>query len=482
MYNYSKLIKSYAYCKASIYEDPSILAIVVKSFLKNIESKHDLNAFVRVYEEEVLRKTDELIFKLKEGHAGELAGLVVGIKDMFCYKDHPVQAASGILKGFVSQIHATVIARLISKDAIIIGHQNCDEFGMGSSTENSIYGPTHNALDRSRVAGGSSGGSAVSLQAGMCHVSLGTDTGGSVRQPAAFTGLIGLKPTYSLVPRDGVIAYASSFDTVGVLAHDIEDCAKVLHSIAGKSDYDNTSYSGLVPDYRQHLRWGRKARVAYLKQALDGEALQVEVRENTQSLLEQLGGEGHEVTGVDFPLLAYALPTYYILSTAEASANLARYEGIRYGDGVGGNMDGSVKQMCKNIRKGGFGKEVQRRILLGTFVLSSSYYQAYYVRAQKVRRMIKEGLKAILAEFDFIVLPTTPTTAFLHERSQDDPSTEYLADLYTVLASIAGLPAISLPNGKDRRGLPVGVQLIGSAFKEVDLLAFSRYILDVNEG
>lgn len=477
MDDFSKALMSYAYCKRFLKENPSRLMGVVQRFLQNIRSHRGLNAFVRVYEEEVVRGAEVLSAKVQQGCAGSLAGLVVGMKDMFCYKDHPVQAASAILKGFVSQIDATVVRRLLAEGAMVIGHQNCDEFGMGSATKNSVYGPAYNALDFSRVAGGSSGGSAVSLQARMCHVSLGTDTGGSVRQPAAFCGLVGFKPTYSLIPRDGVVAYASSFDTVGVLSHTIEDCAAVLGVVAGEGRYDNTSSKRPVPDYTNKLGWQGKAKIAYLKQALDSKGLELSIKEHVQSLLYNLSKEGHEVVGVDFPLLDYALPTYYVLSTAEASANLARYDGVRYGVRGDSDRNVSLQQMYKATRSQGFGKEVQRRILLGTFVLSAGYYDAYYLQAQKVRRLIKESLEGVLSSFDFIVLPTTPTTAFLHSKRENDPTTAHLDDLYTVLASIAGLPAISLPSGKDERGLPIGVQLIAGAFEEPRLLAFSQHIL-----
>lgn len=472
----STALTSFVHCQQLIAAHPDKCKEIVQHFLQNIVEKKALNTFVRTYDEEALAQAEATSQKIQQGTSGSLAGLVVGLKDMFCYKDHPLQASSHILNGFVSLINATSVQRLLDQDAIIIGHQNCDEFGMGSANENSIYGPVHNALDPTRVSGGSSGGSAVGVQAHMCHVALGTDTGGSVRQPAAFCGLVGLKPTYSRISRYGVIAYASSFDTVGILAHNIPDCAAVLEAIAGVDAYDNTSSTHAVPNYKQQLAWDKKVRIAYFKQTLTHEALQPAIKERTEHLFNTLKAAGHEVVGVDFPLLEYALPTYYVLTTAEASANLARYDGVRYGHRSASAS--TLHELYKQTRTQGFGKEVQRRILLGTFVLSSDYYDDHYVQAQKVRRLIKESMEVILASYDFIMLPTTPTTAFLQGSHAQDPITQYLADLYTVPASIAGLPAISVPNGTDQSGLPIGVQIIAGAFQEKKLLAFAQHVLD----
>jgi len=305
---------------------------------------------------------------------------------------------------------------------------------------------------------------------------LGTDTGGSVRQPAALCGLVGLKPTYSRIPRDGVVAYSSSFDTVGILSRTVEDCAMTLQVLAGEGARDNTSAKCPVPDYRKALQWkGKQVKIAVLKDTLTHPALQPDIKQATTALLDKLKAKGHEVALLDFPLLAYALPTYYVLTTAEASANLARYDGVRYGLRAKNVI--SFDDMLVKTRTAGFGKEVKRRLLLGSFVLSANYYDSYYTKAQKVRRLIRDALVKILAQYDFILCPTTPTTAFLHGSTQQDPITQYLADLYTVPASVAGLPAISIPNGESASGLPIGVQLIGGAFKEADLLAFAAYLL-----
>ena len=474
--NTLKGCETYAQCRDWMVEAPARLQAVLTAFLDKIKKGADLNAFVRVYEEEARTRVEELVKNVQQGDVKPLTGMMVGIKDLFCYKDHLVQASSAILKGFVSQISATAVERLQAAGAVILGHQNSDEFGMGSANENSVYGRVANPIDKTRTAGGSSGGSAAAVAAGMCHTALGTDTGGSVRQPAALCGLVGLKPTYSRIPRDGVVAYSSSFDTVGIFARTVEDCATTLQVLAGAGPRDNTSAKCPVPDYRKALQWkGKQVKLALLKDTLTHPALQPEIKAATTALLDKLKAKGHEVASLDFPLLAYALPTYYVLTTAEASANLARYDGVRYGPRAK-NVT-SFDDMLVKTRTAGFGKEVKRRLLLGSFVLSADYCDSYYTKAQRVRRLIRDALVKILAQYDFIICPTTPTTAFLHGSTHKDPITQYLADLYTVPASVAGLPAISIPNGESASGLPIGVQLMGGAFKEEDLLAFAAYLL-----
>lgn len=447
---------------------------VVEQCLRNIEQGAKLNAFLRTYAEEARQRAAAIDQKLSVGDTQKLAGMVVGLKDLLCYQDHPVQASSKILEGFVSPFNATATQRLLDEDAIIIGHQNCDEFGMGSSNENSAFGPVHNALATDRVPGGSSGGSAVAVQAHMCYVSLGTDTGGSVRQPAAFCGIVGLKPTYSRISRHGLIAYASSFDTIGILSQNIRDCASVLEVIAGPDNFDSTVSQQPVPAYTANLQLINKTKVAFLPVALEHPSLQAAIRKRTQATLDALCQAGYQVEAVDFPLLEYALPTYYILANAEASSNLARFDGVRYG--YRSPESTTVTDMYYKTRMQGFGEEVKRRILTGTFVLSAGYYDAWYIKAQQVRRLIKEKLESIFATHDFIVLPTTPTTAFEMEKGERDPLAMYLADLYTVPASIAGVPAISIPNGTDEDGLPIGIQIIAPAFGEAQLLAFAQHI------
>ncbi len=444
--------------------------------LEKIQSNIQLNAFVTVYEEEARQKSLEITSKIESNTSKKLPGMVVGIKDLFCYKDHPLTAGSRILEGFISQITATSVQRLVDNDCIIIGHQNCDQFGMGSSNESSYYGPVKNPIDNTRVAGGSSGGSAAAVKSGMCHISLGTDTGGSVRQPAAFCGIVGFKPTYSRISRFGVVAYASSFDTVGILSQNIEECAAVLEVIAGNDSLDNTSSTREVPSYSENIKLNKKLKIAYLNETINHHGLQKEIKDSILDTITKFKKDGHEVEGVDFPLLEYTLPAYYILTTAEASANLARYDGVRYG--YRSKKSSDLNHMYKFSRTEGFGEEVKRRILLGTAVLSSGYHDEYYTKAQKVRALIKQEFDKIIKNYDFIILPTTPTTAF-KINSKKDPISMYLADLYTVQASTIGYPAISIPNGEDSEGLPIGIQIIGAPFEEEKLLAFSKYIFDI---
>jgi len=445
---------------------------VVEYYLSNIHNKKDLNVFLEVYDREAISRAQEIDKKLREGTQGRLAGMVIGIKDVLAYKDHRLQASSKILDGFKSQFTATAIQQLLNEDAIIIGHQNCDEFAMGSSNENSAFGPVRNAFGENLVPGGSSGGSAVSVQADMCLVSLGTDTGGSVRQPASFCGIVGLKPTYSRISRFGLAAYASSFDTIGILSNTVEDASLVLEICAGHDKFDSTSSTVEVPNYSKRKDFGRKARVAYLKDTLNNDGLNEEIKNATFRAIESIKSMGHEVEGVDFPLLDYILPTYYILTTAEASSNLSRYDGVKYG--YRSDNAKNMEQMYKLTRSEGFGEEVKRRIMLGTFVLSARYHDAFYTKAQKVRRMIKEKTQEFLRDYDFIICPTTPTPPFEIGALMDNHLEMYLADLFTVQASVSGIPAISVPNGEDKNGLPIGLQIMGDYFKEDDLLAFSK--------
>lgn len=446
-------------------------------YLGNIKQRNpDLNAYLTVYEEEALAQAARVDEKLKAGTAGRLAGLMVGVKDVLCHENHPLQCSSRILDGFESQFTGTAIQRLLEEDAIILGRLNCDEFAMGSSNENSAFGPVKNFADQDRVPGGSSGGSAVAVQADMCQVSLGTDTGGSVRQPAAFCGVVGLKPTYSRISRYGLAAYASSFDTIGIFAKSIEDTALTLEVMAGPDEVDSTASRREVPAYSQALQ-ARKTgfKTAYLQETLQSEGLQKEIHDTVQGILSGLKERGHEVREAHFAHLDYVLPTYYILTTAEASSNLSRYDGVKYGYR---HPSTGLEEMYKMTRSEGFGPEVIRRIMLGTFVLSASYYDAYYTKAQKVRRLIKEQTEKLLETHDFLILPTTPTTAFNLGEFSDDPIQLYLADLFTVQASVSGIPSISLPLGTDDKGLPIGVQVMTKAFGEAELLAFSQYLME----
>lgn len=405
--------------------------------------------------------------------------MVIGIKDNICYKDHQVTASSKILQGFTSIYSSTVVERLLAEDAIIIGRLNCDEFAMGGSNETSVYGPVLNAADHTKISGGSSGGSAVAVQADLCLAALGTDTGGSVRQPASFCGVIGLKPTYGRVSRHGIIAYASSFDQVGPITKSIEDAALLLEVMAGKDDYDSTASSVPVANYSGNLEFKGKARIAYLSEALNSEGLDPEIKASMQQNIDKLRAEGHVVEEAHFPYLDYVVPTYYILTTAEASSNLARYDGVHYGYRSDKAVD--LETTYKKSRSEGFGLEVKRRIMLGTFVLSAGYYDAYYAKAQKVRRLIQDNLNQILSQYDFILLPNAPTTAWTLGEKIKDPVVMYLEDIFTVQASLAGLPAISVPVAEHSNGLPIGMQLIGKKFDEGNLLSFSKTLLNINK-
>lgn len=453
---------------------------IVEDYLARIDSRSDLNAFVEVYSEEALACARRLDERIKEGKAGRLAGMVVGVKDVISHSGHGLQAGSKMLTGYKSPYNSTAVERILKEDAIIIGRQNCDEFAMGSSNESSYFGPALNAAATDRVPGGSSGGSAVAVQAGLCHASLGSDTGGSVRQPASFCGVVGLKPTYGRVSRWGLIAYASSFDCIGPITKSVEDAALLLEVIAGHDEADSTVSSLPVPSYSASLRWEKKARIGYLKESVESEAIQPEVRERTLKVLKELEAQGHIVEPVEFTSTKHLLPTYYILTTAEASSNLSRFDGVRYGYRASGVDDLDV--MYKRSRSEGFGKEVKRRILLGTFVLSASYYDAYYTKAQRVRRLILNETKEVLANYDFIVSPVAPTTAFKRGEKTQDPLQMYLADIFTVQANVTGLPAISVPNGVDSQGLPIGIQVMGSAFEEAQLLSFGNYVSELTDA
>ncbi len=451
---------------------------IVQDFLLRIEEQKHLNAYLEVYAEEALKRAAELDNKHAEKKPkGRLFGIVVAIKDNICYAHHKVSAGSKILDGFTSIFSASVVSRLLAEDAIIIGRTNCDEFAMGSSNENSAYGKVLNAQDNSRVPGGSSGGSAVAVQANLCHVSLGSDTGGSIRQPASFCGIVGLKPTYGRVSRYGLVAYASSFDQIGPFTHHVEDAALLMEVIAGKDEHDATSSSQKVDEYASQLDFSRKAKIAVLPSTLQSEGLNAEVKSAMENLIADLKSEGHTIEEIDFEYLQYLIATYYVLTTAEASSNLARFDGVHAGFRAGNAQE--MDAVYKRSRTEGFGKEVKNRIMLGTFVLSAGYYDAYYARAQKVRRILTDKINQILCDYDFILMPTSPTVAFRFGEKTDNPVEMYLADIYTVLANLTGIPAISLPLATDAQGLPIGVQLLSGKFQEAKLLAFSNNLMHI---
>lgn len=453
----------------------------VNYYLQQIEQYKHLNAFVEVYATEALQKAKALDDKRKNGEPLKtLHGVVIAIKDIICYNGHTVTAASKILEGFTSIYSATAVQRLLDEDAIIIGSCNCDEFAMGSTNENSAYGNVLNALDENKVPGGSSGGSAVAVQAGLCMASLGSDTGGSVRQPADFCGIIGLKPTYGRISRYGLIAYASSFDQIGIFSNTISDAAILLKVMSVSDDYDSTmlpSQTTLeIDDINTGATATKKYKICYFKEALFHPSLDKEIKNTILSVLDKLKTEGHEVEAVDFDLLDYVVPAYYVLTTAEASSNLSRFDGIRFGYNTKADIK-DLTEYYKRSRSEGFGKEVQRRIMLGTFVLSAGYYDAYFSKAQQVRSMLVDKTKAVFADFDALILPTSPTTAFSFGEKTEDPIAMYLADIYTVFANLTGLPGISIPLFKHSNGMPFGLQIMTSKADELTLLQLSAYLM-----
>ncbi|WP_020598165.1 Asp-tRNA(Asn)/Glu-tRNA(Gln) amidotransferase subunit GatA [Spirosoma panaciterrae] len=470
------LYRSFSSVQADLKTGQITCRQLVEQYLDRIQDTQHLNVFTEVYADEARQEAGRVDQKLAAGTAGRLAGMVIGIKDVLSYAHHGVRAGSRILDNFVAQFTATAVQRLLDEDVIIIGRQNCDEFAMGSSNENSAFGPVRNAADTSRVPGGSSGGSAVAVQAGLCLASIGSDTGGSVRQPAAFCGVVGLKPTYGRVSRWGLIAYASSFDCIGPIANTPDDVALLLEIMAGPDEFDSTVSSQPVSAYSQALLPERPLRIAYLRDGVESEGVDQSIREATQRTIDQLKAAGHTVEPVEISLLQYLLPTYYILTTAEASSNLSRFDGVRYGyrslsTGTSG-MD--LLTLYKKSRTEGFGAEVRRRILLGTFALSASYYDAYYTKAQQVRRLIRQETERLFEQYDFLLSPATPTPAFRLGEKTEDPLQMYLTDIFTVQANVVGYPAISIPNGTDANGLPIGIQLMAPPFAEGSLVALAK--------
>jgi len=445
-------------------------------YLDRIHSHEHLNAFLEVWAEEAIQKAIEVQEKWKSGTSGRLAGMVIALKDNICYRNHKVSASSRILGDFESLFDSTVVERLQAEDAIFIGRCNCDEFAMGSSNENSAFGPVSNPLDESRVPGGSSGGSAAAVAADLCLAALGSDTGGSIRQPASLTGIVGLKPTYGRVSRHGLIAYASSFDQIGPMTASVEDAALLLEIMAGPDAFDGTAIQEAPATYSAIKPVEGKLRIAYLRDCIDSPGLNPEVRARLMQVIEELRSEGHVVEPVDFPYLDYIVPAYYVLTTAEASSNLARFDGIHYGyrspDAVG------IEATYRKSRSEGFGPEVKRRIMLGTFVLSSGYYDAYYTRGQRVRQIIRTATNQIFEQYAFILTPTTTNEAFALGDNTKDPIAMYLEDIFTVQANLAGIPAISLPLGTKSSGLPFGIQVMGPSGSEETIFSFSSYLMD----
>ncbi|MGM0545180.1 MAG: amidase family protein [Bacteroidota bacterium] len=492
------------------------LSDVVESYIQNIESRNDeVNAVVNIDKKTALDSAKQIQQRIDDGSAGKLAGMVIGVKDLICEKDKPATCASHILENFESVYDATVVERLREEDAILLGRLNMDEFAMGSSTENSIFGPTKNPADTSRVPGGSSGGSAAAVAAEFCTASLGSDTGGSIRQPASYCGVVGLKPTYGRVSRHGLIAFASSFDCIGPLTHSVEDAARLLEVIAGADPNDNTSSSRTVPNYQQFVKDANPNIKIGVPEEYFGDGLDDEIRDGIKDKLNELEQAGAELVPIHLPHMKYGIATYYILATAEASSNLARYDGIRYGHRADikeveqelkeereaieeqikkadaddkpslaealEDMDSSLIRLYKKSRTEGFGPEVKRRIMLGTYVLSAGYYDAYYAKAQKVRRLIKQDFTDAFEEVDVIVSPTAPTTAFELGANQDNPVQMYLNDIYTISANLAGICGISIPGGIHSNGMPYGMQFMADTFEEGKLFNAARLVEQLDE-
>lgn len=451
---------------------------LVDYYLQRIEEEKHLNAFIETFDTSARAQAVEIDAKIKAGKAGQLAGLIISIKDNICYQGHQLSASSKMLEGFESLYSSTVVERLLKEDAIIIGRTNCDEFAMGSSNETSYFGVVKNPLDNSKVAGGSSGGAASSVAAGLCMAALGSDTGGSIRQPASFTGTVGFKPTYGRVSRHGLIAFGSSFDQIGTFTTNVADAALISEIIAGKDEFDSTASKKEVPSYSKALNNTKedKLKIAYFDCYVNNEGIDPDVKERTIEIIEKLKADGHQVDEVKFDYLDQIVPTYYVLTTAEASSNLARYDGIHFGYRSPNATD--LESTYVKSRSEGFGREVKRRIMLGTYVLSAGYYDAYYTKAQKVRRLVRDCTNEVFDNYDFIISPTSPHTAFEINAQKDDQIKMYLEDIFTVQANLAGIPAISLPLGQDKHKMPFGIQLMAKAFNEEKLFTVSQQLVN----
>lgn len=457
-------------------------SVVLQEYFDAIEKNKHLNAFIEVFHHSAKEQAQKVDEKIAQNQPlGKLYGVVVSIKDVISYKNHALSASSKILQNYIAPFSATAIEKLLEEDAIIIGRLGCDEFAMGSSNESSIYGVVKNPIDETKVPGGSSGASAAAVKAGLSLVSLGSDTGGSVRQPAAFCGVVGLKPSYGRVSRYGLIAYGSSFDQIGPIANSVEDAALVLEVIAGADDWDSTVSTLPVETYSE-MKMSTidlsQMKIAYYEEALHHPGIDADITSTFKSTLQKLKSKGCTVEFIQLKELEYIVPTYYVLTTAEASSNLSRFDGIRYGYRSANAVD--LESTYKKSRAEGFGMEVKRRIMSGTFVLSSGYYDAYYTKAQKVRRLISDKTAAALKDFDFIVCPTTPTTAYPIGAMSNDPIAMYLGDIFTVQANLTGMPAISLPLGEDKNGLPIGIQVMANKFEEHKLLEFASWLMKIN--
>ncbi len=450
---------------------------LVEHYLQRIKATQHLNAYVEVWAEEALQQADHTDQRLRDAPntLGRLFGCVVSIKDNICYVGHVATASAKILDGFRPPYSATAVERLLAEGAIIIGRTNCDQFGMGSSNENSEYGPVLHPLDETRVPGGSSGGAAVAVLTDTCLLALGSDTGGSIRQPAGFCGVWGYKPSYGRVSRHGLIAYGSSFDQIGAIAHSPAGLALFLEVCAGSDDYDSTASDQPVKQVDFSQNSSKKYKIAYLANTIDNPGIDSGVRQVTLAYMEQLHAQGHTLQQVPFDLMDFVIPAYYVLTTAEASSNLSRFDGMRYGYRSPRGTD--IESVYLASRSEGFSAEVKKRILLGAFVLSSGYYDAYYTKAQQVRRMLRDRVAAILGEYDAILLPVAPGVAWRFGEKSGDPTAMYLSDIYTVSANLCGVPAVAYPVGHhpDNK-MPIGVQLMANMYHDTELLQMAHHL------
>lgn len=441
---------------------------LIDSVLKRIkETQKTLNTFITITEEEALKKAKEVDEKRSKGqNLSPLAGIPIGLKDIFLTKGTKTTCCSHILSNFIPPYDSTVVKKLKENDVVLIGKLNMDEFAMGSSNENSFYGPVKNPWDLERIPGGSSGGSAAALASGQCIGSFGTDTGGSIRQPASMCGVVGMKPTYGRVSRYGIIAFASSLDQVGPFGKTVSDVAYLLKAVAGHDSMDSTSVNIAVADYLEFLKKDAKGLKIGMAKEYFVKGMDPDVEKAVHAAIEHLKTLGAQVKEISLPHTEYAVPTYYLIATAEASSNLARYDGVKYGYRAKAS---TLETMYRKTRGEGFGREVKRRIMLGTFVLSSGYYDAYYKKASQVRTLIKKDFEEAFKTCDLIVTPTSPTTAFKLGEKLEDPLQMYLSDIFTISTNLAGLPGLVLPCGFDRKNLPIGLQILGPHFQEAKI-------------
>ncbi len=468
--------------RTAVLERQTTAAALADAFFQKIQTEDaEIGAYLTITRDRALQKAAAIDRAADKGDPlPPLAGVPVAVKDVMTVAGMRSTAGSKILENFVAPYECTAVKRLEDAGAIVLGKTNCDEFAMGSSNENSGYWPVRNPRDRERVPGGSSGGSAAAVAAGMCVAALGSDTGGSIRQPAAFCGVVGLMPTYGRVSRYGLIAFASSLDHIGPLTRSVKDAAILLRHIAGRDPNDSTSADVPVPDYVEEIEKPVRGLKLGVPREYFGEGLNPEVRKAVEDGIQKLARAGCEIVNISLPHTPYAIPTYYVIATAEASSNLARYDGVRYGYRSRGAR--TLSEMYRRSRDEGFGAEVKRRIILGTYVLSAGYYDAYYLKAQRVRTLLTRDFDAAFKQVDAIVTPTTPTPAFKLGEKTDDPLAMYLADIYTVTADLAGVPGISVPCGQSRDGLPIGLQILGRHFDEATLIRLGHALEHAQEA